>query len=417
MEEIAAVGHAYDSVVTDPTCTEAGYTTYTCSKCGDSYTEAGEAALGHNYESVTVDATCTEAGSVTYTCSGCGDSYTEAGEAALGHEGYTYSFANNVHSFTCTVCGEVTTMAASDSLQFKINSAAPMLASDIVMLYKTTVPAGFENPYMVFSFNGTDYTVTEYSVETNTGRLVFDFPGVTSINMGDNICATLYATVDGVPVSVQIAEYSLLQYCFNQLKKTTTSATYRTIFSDLLVYGSNAQVYSSYKTDALVTDLAAAMLAELGNSALCLTPSTFTTMGSENDKQLISGTADSRVNLNGVTLVLGSKIVVRYIVTCTDLDAFTYNINVAGKDYTFTGDDLELYDASRNRYYLYFDNLSANQLDEVITLSIWEGDTQVSRSLEYSVYTYIYKNQDVTDTRVRDMVRAIFNYGESAKKV
>ena len=59
----------------------------------------------------------------------------------------------------------------------------------------------------------------------------------------------------------------------------------------------------------------------------------------------------------------------------------------------------------------------ANELGEKITLTCWEGDTQVSRSLEYSVYTYVYKNQDHTTTTIRDLVRAIFNYGESAKKV
>jgi hypothetical protein len=35
-----APGHAYESVVTPPTATEDGYTTYTCSVCGDTYTEA-----------------------------------------------------------------------------------------------------------------------------------------------------------------------------------------------------------------------------------------------------------------------------------------------------------------------------------------------------------------------------------------
>ena len=45
-----ATGHAYEEKVTAPTCTAAGYTTYTCSACGDSYKEDGEAALGHKDE-------------------------------------------------------------------------------------------------------------------------------------------------------------------------------------------------------------------------------------------------------------------------------------------------------------------------------------------------------------------------------
>ncbi len=47
---VATVAHThnYVAVVTPPTCTEDGYTTYTCD-CNDTYTEAGEPATGHAY--------------------------------------------------------------------------------------------------------------------------------------------------------------------------------------------------------------------------------------------------------------------------------------------------------------------------------------------------------------------------------
>ena len=41
-------GHSYTSKVTEPTCTECGYTTYRCS-CGSSYVDDHVAAVGHNY--------------------------------------------------------------------------------------------------------------------------------------------------------------------------------------------------------------------------------------------------------------------------------------------------------------------------------------------------------------------------------
>ena len=75
--------HSYESVVTAPTCTEAGYTTYTCA-CGDTYTGDEVAATGHNHESVVTAPTCTEAGYTTYTCA-CGDTYTGDEVAATGH--------------------------------------------------------------------------------------------------------------------------------------------------------------------------------------------------------------------------------------------------------------------------------------------------------------------------------------------
>ena len=41
--------HSYTAVVTEPTCTEPGYTTYTCS-CGDSYVADETPALGHDWK-------------------------------------------------------------------------------------------------------------------------------------------------------------------------------------------------------------------------------------------------------------------------------------------------------------------------------------------------------------------------------
>ena len=75
--------HTYEAVVTEPTCTDGGYTTYTCSVCGDSYIADETEALGHSYETVTVEPSCTAAGHTTYTCH-CGDTYTEE-IPALGH--------------------------------------------------------------------------------------------------------------------------------------------------------------------------------------------------------------------------------------------------------------------------------------------------------------------------------------------
>ena len=86
--------HNYISSVHAPTCTDAGYTAYTC-RCGDTYSVAGEEATGHTYEPVVTEPTCTEAGYTTHTCE-CGDSYTDSEVQATGH---TYTEG------TCETCG------------------------------------------------------------------------------------------------------------------------------------------------------------------------------------------------------------------------------------------------------------------------------------------------------------------------
>ena len=77
--------HSYVSTITrEPSCGVAGVRTYTCSVCGDTYTEEIP-ALVHEYEVTETPASCTVPGLRTYTCRICGDTYTEE-IPALGHD-------------------------------------------------------------------------------------------------------------------------------------------------------------------------------------------------------------------------------------------------------------------------------------------------------------------------------------------
>ena len=80
-EVVDALGHDYDKVVTAPTCVAEGYTTYTCSVCGDTYTSDKVSAAGHKEETITgTAATCTEKGLTEgKKCSVC-DTVLEAQE-------------------------------------------------------------------------------------------------------------------------------------------------------------------------------------------------------------------------------------------------------------------------------------------------------------------------------------------------
>lgn len=82
-----------ETVVTDPTCTDAGYITHICTNCGYKWTDTEVAALGHDYdEGVVTAATPTTYGYTTYTCQreGCGDSYQ------ADFTGYEFSITFNV---------------------------------------------------------------------------------------------------------------------------------------------------------------------------------------------------------------------------------------------------------------------------------------------------------------------------------
>ena len=76
---VEAHEHSYTAVVTPPTCTEKGYTTHTCA-CGESYVDTYVDALGHSWDSgtVTKEPTETETGIRTFTCTRCNETKTES---------------------------------------------------------------------------------------------------------------------------------------------------------------------------------------------------------------------------------------------------------------------------------------------------------------------------------------------------
>ena len=110
-QTISSTGHSYTSKVTAPTCTGDGYTTYTCSACGDTYVSDYTDMIAHSYEAkVTKEATHLEEGETTYTCS-CGDTYKEPIAKTTEH---TYDAV--VTKPTCTAGGYTTyTCACGDT--------------------------------------------------------------------------------------------------------------------------------------------------------------------------------------------------------------------------------------------------------------------------------------------------------------
>ncbi|MGN0743382.1 MAG: hypothetical protein ACI4L8_12055, partial [Candidatus Fimadaptatus sp.] len=111
--ELEALGHSYRARTTAPTCTRAGYTTHTCTRCRAGYRDGAVAALGHWYGEWTPNAD----GTSTAVCRrGCGRTRTVdcaqvvcrlgAGDAAL-------------EAILCPVCGD-----AGDGARLELVEAA-----------------------------------------------------------------------------------------------------------------------------------------------------------------------------------------------------------------------------------------------------------------------------------------------------
>ena len=88
-----AYGHKYASNVTSPDCVNGGYTTYTCTVCGDSYTDNVTEALGHNMSGWKVS----EGNVIVNECSRCDYAETRTAEASVNgvfYETFAEAYAN-----------------------------------------------------------------------------------------------------------------------------------------------------------------------------------------------------------------------------------------------------------------------------------------------------------------------------------
>lgn len=103
---IPATGHSYKITSEADPCT-GGKVTYTCSNCGDSYTE-DVAAQGHKYVDTVVAPTCTTGGYTLHTCSVCKKSYKDNETQPTGHK-----YVTNTVAATCETDGYTETKCSS----------------------------------------------------------------------------------------------------------------------------------------------------------------------------------------------------------------------------------------------------------------------------------------------------------------
>lgn len=364
----------------------------------------------HSYtSSVTTQPTCTQAGVLTYTCT-CGDTYTEV-IPATGHSLTYTDNGNGTHTVSCARCaysavsshtyvGGVCDCGSSQpAAQLDILSAQPRIGEDVNLIYTVSVPDGYSNPYMVFTFLGMSVTVRDYTINEK-GNYCFELTKILPQYMGENIRAILHATSGGTDVTDEVAAYSIRQYCVNQLANYPDDTKLKTLLSDLLTYGAAAQQYVGYRMNELVT------------SGLSLTPSAFSPLSGK--AIAFSGAADAGADWKSATLVLQNTIAVRFYFTAASVDGLTVRCAINGRTQTFTAADFGRLADGNGLYYVDMTGIEATEFDDTVTAAFYRNGAQTGTTVSYSVNAYICSAQNSENVKLRTLVRALYNYGASA---
>ena len=198
--------HDYKAVVTDPTCTEKGFTTYTC-ECNDSYVDDYVDELGHSFTDYKYnnDAKCGIDGTETALCdNGCGESdkRTKTGSAlehAFSTPKYTWEdnqctatrvcSRDNTHIETETVTAiyvkdtDATCLVAEKGhykATFNNNAFEIQETEEVSVVNGEPLNHSFNNPFYVWNDNQCTATRvcahddTHVETETVTGTYVKD---------------------------------------------------------------------------------------------------------------------------------------------------------------------------------------------------------------------------------------------------
>lgn len=174
--------HSYTVQVVKPTCTQKGYTQYTCA-CGNSYRDSETAARGHTFGAWTVktEATTEKEGLMERICSNCGVAEQKRIEKLT--PSHTHSYTTQVVKPTCTekgytlhtcACGHSyqDSETAATGHQYKDQVVAPTCTTQGYTVHKCTCGDSYVDtqvPASGHSWSG--WTVTKEATQTQEGSM------------------------------------------------------------------------------------------------------------------------------------------------------------------------------------------------------------------------------------------------------
>ena len=327
-------------------------------------------------------------------CSVCG-TIDETSRKAHHYDGATDTTCNGC-SFTCP------TLAFYGANLTLEND----LTVNFVVQKSLIDSSGIKNPYVVFTLGNRTVKVTEYRLEQ--GYYAFAFKNLAPQLIGDTFQATLYATYQGREYSSATANYAITRYCGQVFADAKAAPKLKTLIADLILYGSAAQQYVGYKTDALVKDQFAEAVAAYATK----TVPNATSVSNGKYKEI----ANPTVSLTGASLNLSEAVAIQLQFTATNVKGLTAQVRDTNGKLLATLTEEEI-TKSGSTYTLFYKGLNAGEMRKPVFITFYDASgTAVSNTLRYSVESYVaIVHQYGGDAKLVALLDAMLNYGISAE--
>ena len=338
-----------------------------------------------------------------YTKSYTGSEYIVSGNTFAVTKNSDGTFTTGTASSTVTTYSVETPTAASAP---KLRGAGVALGDTLTLRVYATIPDVTTNNWAVRFIMNDVTTLVPLSAAQASGtsnQYIFSFTNILPQGMGDTIDIALvsYDTATNAVLSIYDTKdaYNVKQSLVNTMNNNSGDAKLVQLIHDLLTYGATAQLYTGYKTDALVTD------------GLSLNPSIAVPGAADKAQFSIAPTTGNAYFVSAaVQFDAGyNRLVFTYCTNGAQDVTFRFNGVVAQAEWNETA----------GAYLVHSENLTALDNDKLYTVELYEGDTCV-QTLTYSVNAYAYRisdnvKADGTPTLGAQLALALYRYGLSAE--
>lgn len=410
--------------------------TYTIIKTGAAHTwDAGV---------VTKEPTTTETGIKTYTCTldGCGATKTEIlpkKEDTHVHTWSEWKYNNDavynkdsklaVDGTATRKCTdpdcpehatETKTIAGTGLL--RANGASVELAAAVVLNvnFAESRATSFDEVYCEIEFkkgSPDPYKLQDYTVQN--GKRVYAFDKIAPKYFGENVVITMYGVKDGIVCKGHSVDYSIKKYLYNQLSKNPTPNK-KKLLVETLYYGAADQIFNKNKEPivSLVTD-------DLTEEQKAVHTTDIPEYVKVTAKEANPVPGNDIVNWRSGGLELSGAVLMKYTIELSkdyNLDDYDFVFTVEdGSSKTISHrDHPELFKSttpksSNNQAYIVtFDGLASHEYSKKIRSYVTDkSGKQASMTLTYSAESYTFSNTYKGSKDVQDLVDQMLRYGRA----
>lgn len=310
---------------------------------------------------------------------------------------YTFNFGGTNPSYT----GYITSFDFRNDLTLRYYLKADKVSGfkNFRLLVEHLV---YDSTTQQYSWKSTVITAPAEPVSYSGQRYVFAVPGIAAKEVNDILSVTLYA--DDANGNTYISSVYSTSMADIAMTGFSTDSKKNTLLADFLTYCAAAQTYFQYNTADLAT-------ADLGNYASYVT-TTSPTLTKCNS--VVATPAAVKATFKEYTLDLDYKIALRvypqFDSSISSLNNITLKVNydspsLSADTYTFK---------LKNSSYFAIDNILASDFGLPFTFTVYDGDTAISDSIEYSIENRCRSGVSEGGTK-KALLEAMINYSRSAK--